>query len=1227
MTEENLGHDLGRLFEVGFNVGILTYIEQHQINHNFGDLYRQDLSKLSFPKILRRLADKEQVTSEQHRHIAEKWSTFFLQKGFLAGLNFFGEYIKSTGWNKRQLKRLQILYYQCCFSDDNSIGTYPKGRDRAYKEVLSQFGDLIDIGKYDAKKGEFLNADTLMLLQRGGEIRVLCVDLSVFSIKTIRDLVDVDSVEVIKSILLSEISYIKSKSVFSNLGLDTKNLGLNFNQDLARYFTAFKREDKETVKLIQAASYTYSFYEFLRSRHLIADETSVIFNVVGYSDRSINAMSLTEDNLQVLATCANIYKQESSDRQINAARKEVLNLIRRNAAKSFKDGKEFINRLLEVPANKITLVTHQERIDDFFNSIDTIPPDLAAQLQLNPNLDLRNAHKELIKRELASDSLYIFLTGNPGIGKTTAIAEVLKSQECMDDGFLLFYVSPRTQVNLDIIEKFIDGENLCSDRLFTINTDSNLIKKHGGRCTVNYISNLRQEDFIEKTVHFIDQRDNVERYAKYSTSLKRTKEDRIQDLGQKNRGVLDSICEAIYTIIDRNISNNIIATVSIQSLKKTQGGKDTLEHFEKIFKNAYKERDGLVIPAEMQKISSRIKHLFIMIDEITGDDSGVEFLSRISSILHKYELTDSRHGFNTKIIVADASIVDKNVIQQHLLEKSAEPNKIFFRRASGKCSPLSVEYFNFNEFHASVINTNSYPAKSLNIKYKVLIESVKFSQKAVLKRDNNLRKRVKAEIVHDINDLLQHPDTKQIIVYVQDKPRLAELIQNIRDDRGEFQPYTDYLEIHSNLSEKDKKDINKDKNDVKVIFMTASASRGLSFPKTKHILVDIPRFEIEKNLMEIIQVIYRGRGGYTEDGIDRTLDNEEKEIVFYLSERSVYYVKNDSLSSQDYAEEYELSLQESVLNILNLLLILKASIMTRISGYGQVGQDNYIIIPIGGKSVIAAGQTFSGKMTTLIKQLKKEHYRQPYNQQLREVSTSLEQLLSRADFILRSTDINEEQGVSYLSLRESFTTQFKKLVNNGFEGLLSFTPIETGYISGSLIVIPVAGILEESYEMRLEQEIFKYANSELLEKMDDIRRSSTTPESLRSALNDAIELVELLHEERNKTQRFEQNSQRFDQYYALPLFTFLSGEAMSQYFASNEEEPEDRRFRDILDIYIQSLYPVGNILPISHKYIDFPFIIFNSYSLNEMRSKLFTDKYLLTSNELNVLNLILSQRI
>lgn len=124
-----------------------------------------------------------------------------------------------------------------------------------------------------------------------------------------------------------------------------------------------------------------------------------------------------------------------------------------------------------------------------------------------------------------------------------------------------------------------------------------------------------------------------------------------------------------------------------------------------------------------------------------------------------------------------------------------------------------------------------------------------------------------------------------------------------------------------------------------------------------------------------------------------------------------------------------------------------------------------------------------------------------------------------------------------------------------------------------------------------------------------------------------MELVEKLKNASEKTQRLYQKSQHIDQYYALPLFAFISGKVMSEYFASGVEEPEDERFRDILAVYIRSLYPVGNILPIGHNYRNFPFVVFRSYSLEEIRQKLFTEKYLLNSHELNVLNLILSQII
>ena len=125
----------------------------------------------------------------------------------------------------------------------------------------------------------------------------------------------------------------------------------------------------------------------------------------------------------------------------------------------------------------------------------------------------------------------------------------------------------------------------------------------------------------------------------------------------------------------------------------------------------------------MCEISQRIKHLFIMIDEITGDDSGVNFLQGINKFLAQYELTNSQYGFNTKVIVADASIVEQEVIRQHLSEISPEPDKIYFRAAKSQAEPLSVQNFKFKHEPAVTINANSYPASSLNITYKIFIQS------------------------------------------------------------------------------------------------------------------------------------------------------------------------------------------------------------------------------------------------------------------------------------------------------------------------------------------------------------------------------------------------------------------------------------------------------------------------------------------------------------------------
>lgn len=1209
-----LGQDLGRLFEVGFNLGILTWIEQNKIAHNFGNLYRQDLQQIKFAKMLRGLANKEKVISQQHRQIVEKWSTFFLQKGFLAGLNFLPEYFQATAWSKHEIKRTEIKYYQCSFVNDNSIGTHSKDKRQEFRDLLSQLNlEDLDGQKYTSK-GEFVNADTVILLQSPKEFRLICIDYSIFSIKSIRDLVDVGNIEVLRSILLSEISYLKSKSVFANLSLDTKSYNFDISESLSNHYTAFKRNDKESVKMIQAGSYAYSFLEFIRQQELISEEKPLTVNIIGYSDRGISSMSVDRGNLDILKTCYHIYKNERTELDIQQSRQNILNLIKRSAIKSFhQGGREFIDKLLDISADGVHEISHCEKISEFQNSVDIISPEIAQELSLDSNLNLRDAHAELVKRALGSDCTNIFLTGNPGIGKTTAITQFLMSKECLEEGFLFIYVSPRTQVNLDIIEKLSNPQTkiLRDDRIFTLDTNANLIRERGGEYTVNYSYNQRHGDFQEQSVHFVDRRSESTPQALPLNTLRRKTEDLIEDIGQKNKGVLDSISEAIYTIINRQISNNIVATVSIQSLKKTHNGGDTLVHLQKIFRDIYNATTGKVIGKKRLELAARIKHIFIVIDEITGDESGVSFLDGISRLVNKYGLTSSHSGFNTKIIVADASIVEPDVINQHLSATTAEPNKIFFRKANQQHSQaLSYQPFQFNNSPAILINANSYPATALDIKYNVLIEPIKFNNK-IDSVKSSLRNSLQEIIIRDTIALMNE-QSSQIIVYIQDKGRLVELIEKIRASQIKFEQYQDYLEIHASLSERDKQNIPLYKDKVKVVFMTASASRGLSFPKAQHILVDIPRFEIEKNLMEVIQVIYRGRG-------DNEIDRLEKQLIFYLAEQAIYY--ND---------DSQIALQESVLSLLNILIILKTSIITRIVGSGQIGQDRCVMVPIGGKSVLAAGQTFSSKMDGLIKQLKKESNRRPQDELLQTVYSNLENLLSSADLVLSNSgdriQLEARSCQSYLDLRESLTNNFLQLANNSLESLLSFPPLETAYVSGSLLIVPLSErAIEEKYKMRIEQDIRNFSNGQLLKQMSKIRNDRQYPDSLKSALADAIELVNLLSEKPNQTQRFEDNSKYSDLYYAVPLFTFISVEAMSQYFTGDEEEPEDQRFRDILAAYISSLYPVNSILPIGYKYKEFPFLVFRSYCLKDIKSNIFKDKYFLNSTELNLLNLIFAK--
>ncbi|WP_083856901.1 helicase-related protein [Stanieria cyanosphaera] len=628
-----------------------------------------------------------------------------------------------------------------------------------------------------------------------------------------------------------------------------------------------------------------------------------------------------------------------------------------------------------------------------------------------------------------------------------------------------------------------------------------------------------------------------------------------------------------------------------------------------MFRDVYNETEAKPIETKLQKLSQRVKHIFIAIDEITGDRSGVDFLLGVSERLKLYGLTNQNY-FNTKIIVADASIIDADVIKQHLSDTAAEPNKIFFRKAPKLNACLTTESFTFNAAPAIAINTNSYPANNLHITYKTLIQSLRFQErnkKVYSTKKYDLEQRTQTEIINDLEKIQANSPKEQIIVYIQDKNRLSDLINTLQSNKQRFEPDLDYLEIHADLSQFDKQKIHKHKDQVQIIFMTASASRGLSFPRAKHILVDFPRFEIEANLMEVIQVIYRGRG-------NPQIDAEDKHLIFYLTEQAVYYIED--------GDDRKYSLQESKLNLLNFLIILHVSIRTRIYGYGNIANEKYMMIPVGGKSVFTAGESLSNKIEKLIRSLKKEFRKRSHDLRIQKAAKQLEELMKTADITIHDlAKKTTDKQLSYLKLLDDIRQAFNKLIDGSLHTLLDFPAIQTGYILGSLLIVSLDNKkVEEVYRLKIDDQTITLA--EILSELEQDTRLS---ENIQVSIKDALQLIVELEQQKYRNQRLEQENKYFDRYYAVPLFVFLVNETFTTYFRNKEIEPEDQRFRDILEVYVSSIFPIGQIIPIGYKYEKIPFLIFRSYSLKEMREKQFSDKYLMNSKELNILNLILSQ--
>jgi hypothetical protein len=296
--------------------------------------------------------------------------------------------------------------------------------------------------------------------------------------------------------------------------------------------------------------------------------------------------------------------------------------------------------------------------------------------------------------------------------------------------------------------------------------------------------------------------------------------------------------------------------------------------------------------------------------------------------------------------------------------------------------------------------------------------------------------------------------------------------------------------------------------------------------------------------------VYRGRGGETAE--ERNLEKQTRWLTFYLQ---------DIIRYTDPAQREE-RYQRGITGLMNIILLLRAALKTRIIGYGDIGRKRELrIIPVGDKHLDSVGDSLLTGVARLLTQIK------------REVNRSLD---------------NQKAGVS------NYDNSLAKL---GADIRNIFKRTETRVFND--IILPNAK--NPQYADSLRKELSHIATEiEKLQQAGDDTRKSQDVYSQNSSQYLSIPLPVFFKPE------------IFKEY-------FRFGSETRAY----EEESGDS-FRDVLGYHLYLLYQLNDKLPLDGGYETFPFLLFRCDNFTAIRQQRFDRRYLFSSTAFNLINLILS---
>lgn len=901
-------------------------------------------------------------------------------------------------------------------------------------------------------------------------------------------------------------------------------------------------------------------------------------------------------------------------------------------------------------------------IEKFFgsNPKTAIQKVLHQKAKGSSKIPLRNAHAAAIIAGLNhtpfGEMRAIALEGNPGIGKTTAVIEFLRDQK---QGFAFLYVSPRVVINRDVTSKFAQNETGEKTGILTLTTNAKLINtapKWYEQQSNSDPSRAKKDsavvidgcEFLTKpqgSILYVTPAEEqvidteITRSRRHKQSLNE-RTDRMTS--RHNPGVLTTLAIGAKKLLAVNPQvNRLVLTAAIQGYRELQSGT-TIDALSKLFKHKAKSKLG---QQERRQFAQRMPTILAMVDEIAGDGAGALFCHKLADWLQQ-EFIDPFEGdtpaFRVILILSDASLSNEVVLDRYLNGGEVAPDKVLI-------SPSSVEANGENSscpFGAIAtdlkvgrgrkkstlhVMTNSFPASDLTIDYRLRLSGISQENdpQQPLVRLHQLIKQQKAdELLNNAQQEIQRAIQKgaeQVIFFAQDKRFLRDLRQLLIKDLAPQISSDEIKILDQSVPEKERLTLvqSPQREKVKIFLLTSSGSRGVSFPKTDHIIALIPRFHLESSLMEVAQLIYRGRGFYQDPQTGETIDGDRRprRLVMLIQDFFLKPIVNNSEEQANVARQW----LRKTSDLFTLLVMLRSTIYTRIKGDAGLRNKRLAFVPVG----MIGNEEILHLMADDVTQFMYEaniFVGDPTVEDLHGVVNKASQLVSelfcRFDLTGKSA---QTQAISYANY-----AHLESLIQGLTSGRLLVNPQE----NWSHFCIPeniycIAPYWLEDWQDRQTQEQFNFDAwsdrqreniQDLLKLLGVIMHHKSLPSKLKTP---AKELYRLL-ERKNvfSAQEFAtlQEAQTRNFAIALPLDYPHFWQPHPDVDGRSQAIAEPVLWRNALG---RCLSDWNLVLPVVPEYQDFPWAaVVDKQALSQLKI-LFNKQYFVASHELNLLNLVL----